>query len=438
MNKRIKLRKFPYPYRCIFSVCNDIDSMSPDQFVDLHSFLNEEQIQTAYGKSLGLDIGDSFWLFNQNPYEKNQMTYFNNLNTSEAKDKDLILFYYKRGILDVLHTYGDFNYNPTFKRVTAIDALKELKQKHINLSVWVNHGSQHNLQNIIIGLGDTPFYESASGQKYTIPEYHADLIKEFGIKFYWIDELTSIIGQERKFSIFEYFLNLQSLSLKKKWAYIGIALLARPLRRSSFFLRKLEDLLGKRFVAALQKNQLLRVRTLKDGQRILSFVRYGDHTLATPGKLENILNDDVLQKLIKKEGYMILYTHLGKINCDNKNKTAIKNAFEKVKSYSERKKILVCKTSDLLWYNLITTGLKWHVEDNSIIIDAVENEVEGSFFPKIENLKGLTFYTPIPDKTDIYIQNNCGRQKIENLQINENDHTGLTSISIPWYLKSAQ
>lgn len=56
------LRKFPYPYNAMLSICSDIDGTTLNKFEEYHKFLNTKG-DSIYGKGLGLDIGDSFWVY---------------------------------------------------------------------------------------------------------------------------------------------------------------------------------------------------------------------------------------------------------------------------------------------------------------------------------------------------------------------------------------
>ena len=59
----VKVRKFPYPYKCAFSISSDIDNAtSLEYFVHFMDFLNTD-IQTIYGPGLDLEVGNSFWFF---------------------------------------------------------------------------------------------------------------------------------------------------------------------------------------------------------------------------------------------------------------------------------------------------------------------------------------------------------------------------------------
>ena len=60
----LKIRKFPYPYKCALSISSDIDNASSLKFfVQFMDFLNSEK-QTIYGPGLELEVGNSFWFFN--------------------------------------------------------------------------------------------------------------------------------------------------------------------------------------------------------------------------------------------------------------------------------------------------------------------------------------------------------------------------------------
>ena len=53
----VDIRKFPYPYKCAFSISSDIDNASSlEFFVQFMDFLNSER-QTIYGSGLGLEVG---------------------------------------------------------------------------------------------------------------------------------------------------------------------------------------------------------------------------------------------------------------------------------------------------------------------------------------------------------------------------------------------
>ena len=63
--KDLQIRKFPYPYKAALAICSDIDETeSIEEFLEMQEFLNTKR-RTRYGTGLGLEIGNSFWFYNQ-------------------------------------------------------------------------------------------------------------------------------------------------------------------------------------------------------------------------------------------------------------------------------------------------------------------------------------------------------------------------------------
>lgn len=432
MKNQVNLRKFPYPYQAMFAVCSDIDRCTKDNFISLHDFLNTDSSDTKFGKGLGLDISDSFWMFNENPYEKDQIAYFDDTVAYKNAHKKLILEYYNKGVLDVLHTYGDFSFHPVFTRKLAEKTFAEFEKEGIRVKVWVNHGTVHNMQNLTSGCGDSKSYKDGSGKEWGFPEYHSDLLRKNGIIFAWIDELTHVIGQDRPCSLKEFFLSNKDLPKSRRAVHLAAALAARPFVKNSLVKRKIKALMGKTFAAGLSDNNLLTPVQLKDGQWIYSFKRYGNHELASSDDIACLLHEGVFQELIKKQGFMIYYTHMGKILNEKKAIIKMKETFGMLKNKMDEEKILVCRTSDLLVYNLISTRLLWNYDNGTITITGVKDELGGGFKPEKRDYSGLTFYTKDPLNTKIVMKTKKGDNEIKNVQINPADSSGVPSISIPW------
>ena len=83
----LKIRKFPYPYKCALSISSDIDNASSSEFfVQFMNFLNSEK-QTIYGPGLGLEVANSFWFFNGS--KSAQLSYFDGLTDKELLSSTL-------------------------------------------------------------------------------------------------------------------------------------------------------------------------------------------------------------------------------------------------------------------------------------------------------------------------------------------------------------
>ena len=103
----VKIRKFPYPYKCALSISSDIDNASSlKSFVQFMDFLNSEK-DTVYGAGLGLEVGNSFWFFNGS--NSRQLSYFQGLTDKETPLAPIIRSYLESKHIDTLHSWGNFD-----------------------------------------------------------------------------------------------------------------------------------------------------------------------------------------------------------------------------------------------------------------------------------------------------------------------------------------
>jgi hypothetical protein len=154
--------------------------------------------------------------------------------------------------------------------------------------------------------------------------------------------------------------------------------------------------------------------------------RRGPHTLAQQ------LDESVLFELEAKGGAMIVETCLGDDDrwphaIAPETADALKRLAEK---YRERR-VYVATTKRLLTHNLIHRYLDWGVERRTGSIDIRIRGVRGGagdhWVPTLEGLQGLTFYTPDPENTRVFL----GAHEISGLVRNPADETGRASVTIP-------
>ena len=121
----ISIRKFPYPYQAALAISSDIDNASSlESFVEIMILLNGNKINKL-GHGLGLEVGNSFWFFNNSG--KKQLSYFNRLTSKESEFAPYCRELWSSGHLDVLHSYGNFDCGE-FQRKYAEISVNELKK----------------------------------------------------------------------------------------------------------------------------------------------------------------------------------------------------------------------------------------------------------------------------------------------------------------------
>ncbi len=412
----VELRKFPYPFKAAFTIASDVDDTdSIDELVHIHTKINSKK------NGLGLDIGDSFWMYNEQRelmkdslydihsfYKKFSgptpflgISIFDGLSFTESKDANVIKEYIRKGYIDALHSYGQFAAN-TFNRKYAVEALKYLKKNNLKFDVWIQHGGHENTNNVgpwPWQLGDNP------GTK----EYHTDLTVPYGIKFFWTGQMTHCIGQDGIFNL-ETFVK-QTV----EWLQDAFINKGSPIYK--------------------HKNELVTVLTLNDGQKIFDFVRYinrwGQHEITDEAQLKFQLNPEILDKLIENQGYLIQYTHLGANYGYPYLSQESMELFKYAKQKQDKGELLVSTTSKLLNYYVHRKYLNWdyELEDNHLKINIknISNEVEGKYIPTIKELEGITFYIPDNVECKVYLNN----KPIEVIK-NPKDYKGRESVSIKW------
>ncbi|MBD3232891.1 MAG: hypothetical protein GF315_04125 [candidate division Zixibacteria bacterium] len=410
---KVQLRKFPYPYKAALTIANDLDNMTLDDFLEVRKFLNTD-LETSMGRGLSLEIGETFWCYSLLPYE---VTYLKGLSAVRTDYADILLELIKAGYLDCFHAYGDFNRwenpeNPVyFNRKLAEQAAEEFSRRGIKFDTFINHGDNYNIQNVAGQLldnrGDIPDQDA----------YHNDITMDIlGVRFYWAGDLTAAVGQERALN----FGDRKYYTFRAEHLVKGIA----------------KDIFGKSDrKREVYGNELLRKLHLRDGRVAMEFPRYCydyRYIEIPPGRdiLKIQLSDDILNRLIMNEGYMVIYTHFGQ---PKERETAglfdpnLVERFRSLKNYGDKGDIWITTTSRMLRYAYETKFLNWEydIKPNGEIHIRI-NGVGGPLDIK-PTYQGLTFYVPEPEKTLVYVFN----EKVENLRKNPDDGKGQSSVSIP-------
>jgi len=397
---KVRVRKFPYPYKCALSISSDIDNASSlEYFVQFMDFLNSEK-QTIYGSGLGLEVGNSFWFFNG--ARSQQLSYFQGLTDKETPLAPIIRLFLKSKHIDTLHSWGNFD-RGGFKRNYAEKGIEVLNKYNFNIPVWINHGINLNYQKI----GD---YPNMYGDDPTHPCYHTDLLSEIGLEFIWTGKVTHVIGQNgrKNFSVLSK-LFIQKILKKTKYQHVK-----DPIYDDD--------------------NNLIRPLLLRDGNKIWEFIRF-INPWGNAGELDlyefvDQINTKNLKRLIKNQGFMILYTHFNE-NLFTEIPIKLKHYLNILKKMVNRKEILMGTTSRILKYLEVSNYISYEVqelEDKVIIfIDDKMYCPIGIKSVKSSHLIGLTFYIKIPKPHKIIFKN-----KLYETTLNSPDQTGKESISIAW------
>lgn len=386
-NNAVQLMRFPYPFKAGLSICSDIDKCSMANFINIHKFINSKK----YG--IGLPIADSFFGATK---DSSQLAYLNLDGKERFEESEFIRQSIRDGLIDSLHSWGDFNEFPPSKDIICNISRKLTDSfiKHgIRIPIWINHGSSNNWQNLYSRI-----HFEYQGDNKESPVYSVDFIKKIGIKYFWDSELVkwplSIQNPKKKKVKRRIYLNMMKNLIK-------MALNKSVLMKSSNRI-----------------TQLASRTILRDGNALIAFNRFADHPdkekrwMADRESLRYSLSERVLDELIEDEGYLIIYTHLGKPLLSNLKKENIfhkedEQALIRLFDLYQKKHIWVTPTSSLLKFKIINDHIKWKVindnEDVIINIESIDDPVYGIYKPLPEDLSGICFYSSTLDKTFIQI-----------------------------------
>ncbi len=392
--QNVQLRRFPFPYRAMLSICSDLDE-TPDASVywEQMRFLNTRQT-TAMGEGVGLEVGNSIYFY----MPPGQFAYWGTDEFGREMARALI----RSGHIDCLHSYGDL----ATGREHAERSLEELSKHSLSLKVWVDHAvAPTNFgADIMQGHGDEPAH----------PAYHADLTLAHGVSYVWRGRVTSIVGQDQAASFTDWKNNfVPGTSFQTRSKEAAKQVLAR---------------LGHAKYRLHSGNRIGEPASLRDGSTITEFLRCQPHpagldTGDTGFGIAEVLTQQFLDRLLERSGACILYTHLGKLAGERHFNEAAVRAFQRLARYQQDREILITTTRRHLDYASVQSSLQWTVSSEGAST-VIHLNASGSG----AELQGLTFYVSDLESVQIRLS---GVGPL-NCEINPPDETGRASVSLPW------
>ncbi len=244
--------------------------------------------------------------------------------------------------------------------------------------------------------------------------YHADLSLEYGIKYVWRGRVTSAIAQGTPHQL------------------SGIAHSRHPFRSGATVGKELVKgilgRLGSRKYHSHTANNLAWPIRLRDGASAVEFLRCNpfwggvDQETTAPG-LGNVITTGMLDRLSSRNGFCVLYTHLGKIaRRGTPFPEATRRVFELLRQYQDEKRILVTTTRRILDYKWNTSAVKASIDTEDRVVRLYGTATD----PAV--LQGLTVY--IDEYTvDTFALPDGRRVKGQR---NPPDETGRRSLMVPW------
>jgi hypothetical protein len=391
---KVTLRNLPHPYRAMLAVCSDLDeTLDASTYLETSRYLNGTDVGT-FGRGLGLEVGNSIYFH----MPEGHFSYWGTSDAIRARLRDLM----KSGHIDCIHSYGDL----ATSREQAQKIVQHLQEHDCRLGVWIDHAvAPSNLgADIMQGHGDVRDAEV----------YHSDLTLAYGVRYVWLGRVTSMVGQDMPPSLGDIW--------TKRYPIGSLVTLAKE--SVKYYLAKL----GHEKYRMHSRNRIFRGTQLRDGQKVLEFMRSNPHPLGisvgdNAQGMGEVLSNDVLDRLEARRGKAIFYTHLGKkidshSGFDKKSRSRLESLADRM----ARKSILVLTTRRLLDYCDMLESVTWSTavdQENIEISVNLENAEQGG--------QGLSF--DIPKGTNARLLLNGKELAVERYQCDRDGHDVIT---VPW------
>ena len=397
----VSLRRFPYPFRSMLAICSDLDE-TPNRQVYLESsrFLNT-LAQTCMGQGVGLEVGNTIY-FDMPPA---QFAYWN----TDERGRETVRTLIRSGHVDCLHSFGDL----AATRAQAARSLEDLERHGCRLKIWIDHATAPTNFGADIMRG--------SGDLVGSPAFHADLTLGYGIEYVWRGRVTSMIGQGVSPSLGALF-NARhpvasTVTTAKEFAKVMLA------RR------------GDAKYGPHAANQVTWETTLRTGAPVVEFLRCNPHFAGPSGGdtavgIPEVLNDRLISRLAARQGFCILYTHLGKIASEREPfGPAARRAFAHLAERQASGDVLVATTRRLLDYVRRMEALAHSSQRTGDVTTIRVQPIDGSHPLTPHRLEGVTFYVPSGGRVRVL----CDGADISDWFVrNPPDAAGRASVSIPW------
>ncbi len=158
-------------------------------------------------------------------------------------------------------------------------------------------------------------------------------------------------------------------------------------------------------------NRALRPVRLRDGQGVSEFLRCNPHWGGvscgdTGSRLEEVLSEGFLDRLVRREGVCILYTHLGKVRSGQEPfGEPARTGLRRLAAYQAEGRILVTTTSRLLRYLSMCAGLQYRCDrlGDRLVIEIARSQDGGREArpPLPDEIQGLTFEVAWPGDAEV-------------------------------------
>ncbi len=432
---QVTLRKFPFPYRCALAISNDTDGMTWDSFERMHEFLCAGG-ETAMGRGLELEIGNSFWLWSDRGEFALHHTRPRLGNQTPAPEMERIQELSKLGWIDTLHSFGDWQPGTQITEQQIELGLSILERNDIHPSIYTNHGGGdlrlHNLS------GPWPVYGGGDDEESVF--YNLKQLLQNGFKFFWLDYLYELdkFGEEQsRFVGSQYNFDRWEQVSQLGFVRTGDRLNRRARSKNSDRYRVVsrqsltpEDRLFSSHTQNTLANALYFPLIGRDGSEFYGFKRYRSRQGPNSAVLPDQLSAANLDSLEREEAAVVVYQHMGiwrdpssskwdQSQIVNRDPVFDRPTIESLRNLRQREangSIFVTTTARLLRYLSIRDRTSCKLEKNAeggwdIFLNIIPDLYGQVVDTDMNDLQGLSFTVPSSVRIDRIFVNEASKSR---------------------------
>jgi hypothetical protein len=393
----VNFLKYPFGYKAALAISDDCEFMTLGCLSDLIEYFNSKG-KTKIGRGLGLEFAGSFFPYSSSPADE-IVLFRDELGILKSSNFSKVIHYIKEERIDTLHTYGNFDEASIFDKKLAENTAIALEDAFVKIPVWVNHGNDRNYQNISHRRKGGFYNEfgAVPGCKF----FHLDITtKKIGVKYFSTPEFTTInYGLDLNYDKFVFLKNIT-----RAMRLINDINFNQARHLPFYFKKTIIDSLNNETIRPLTVNGV----DINFFHRFRSFSKYAP----TSKTFHEQISTSYLNNLIKRQGAVIIYQHLGvhrlsdgKVS-QNKFPYFNKETFKQLHYLSDLaiNDIWVTKTSKLLNYLNYCKHLNFKIENlNNILKIKIESN---NFIRDINDLKYFSFEINQKYREDVFFEFN--------------------------------
>jgi SAM-dependent methyltransferase len=431
----VTLRRYPFPYRAALAVSNDTDGMDWAGFEDWHAFVSGTG-STPYGDGLGLEVGDSFWLWSdRGAFALRHAPPWENANGASPEARRIAELV-SAGWLDTLHSFGDWRPEYQLSKSDIGQAFEILDKLGARPAVYVNHGDGVRLHNI-----GGPWSTYQSGDDPASDSYNLAGLLDRGFRFFWTDVMAEKerFGRDLKLELHR----LPSGELEK-WTSVARYASKEP---SCAAFPGLNSARAEEIAWLLSTRELLPAIG-RDGRSFFGFARYRGLEPPSGATFASQVSTTNLDALQRAEGVAVVYQHFGvwrALGRPRDSSSRIEGparslddnavwAFRDLHARQAEGRLFITTTARLLNFLWTRDNLKYSTARDrgslEIVVDGIHCPVYGRQEVLANSLQGIAFLVDGDlDRVTVRLGNgeelSCARER-------DPLHPGKQAIHLPW------